>query len=90
MQSNGPLGTGADAQAAAATGICIWRVRDLHAMHAQFELIQQRQARVIGVIDSSQRKDILRTYPDAIPFSLTALEIYERCNPARFLAAVRT
>jgi hypothetical protein len=88
MQSDGLFGTGADTQAAAAAGVCVGCVGDLHAVHAQFDFIQQRQGSVIGCVNFSQLKDILRAYPDTISFALTSSEVNDGRVYPRFAVAV--
>jgi hypothetical protein len=83
------LGTGADAETATAAGVCVGGVGDLHAMHAQFESVQQWQTRIVGCVDPAELKDVLWTHPHTVCLALASAEINDRFDPARFLAAFR-
>jgi hypothetical protein len=45
------------------------------------------KALIVGTIDASNSKHVLRTHPNAIPFTFTPPEIDHWSNSSRFLGA---
>jgi hypothetical protein len=86
-EHDGILGTGADAQTARTARIGVRSIGNLHAVHTDLQLLQQMEALIVGSINASNLKHILRTYPNAIAFTFAPPEIDHWSNSSRFLRA---
>jgi hypothetical protein len=86
-ERDGILGTGAGAQTARTARIGVRGIGNLHAVHTELQLLQWMEALIVGTIDASNSKHILRTHPNAIAFTFTPPEIDHWSNGSRFLRA---